>query len=371
MAPFVGGAEVAAERLAVGLRDVGHDVVLLVGRRGAVLERLERAGLRCIVSPMYLTDKWHWPRYWRARRDLTRLLRQERPDIVHSNDLPTHQIVSDASRRLGIPRLCHHRFPFDGRAIDWLNKYGAERHLFISRSLMEDMCARSARLAASAWSVVYDGLPLPHRPDLDRRQDARRRLGLPTDRLIVTFAGQIIPIKGVADLLRAWATLSTKWACRAELVIVGEDMQAGGAYREEMQRLARDLHCPARFVGFQNNVADWLLASDVAVVPSHVEPLGLVVLEAMVQLLPVVGSAVGGIRETVVPEETGLLVPPQCPEQLAAALDRCLRDDDMRRRLGEQGRRRCEHLFSIDAHTRAVLAEYHVVLTRADGKHGS
>src|SRR5205807_1489760 len=119
MAPFVGGAEIAAERLAVGLRDAGYDVVLLLGRDGAVRERLEKAGLRCVVAPMYVTDKWHPLRYVLARRRLRAILRRERPDVLHSNDLPTHQILSDAARPLGIPRVCHHRFPFSGKAIDW------------------------------------------------------------------------------------------------------------------------------------------------------------------------------------------------------------------------------------------------------------
>src|SRR3712207_71991 len=100
MAPFVGGAEVAAERLAGGLLGAGHDVLVVLGTRGPVQERMERAGLRCAHCPMYLTDKWHWLRYVRARNRLRRVLRHQRPDVIHSNDLPTHQIVSDAARGL-------------------------------------------------------------------------------------------------------------------------------------------------------------------------------------------------------------------------------------------------------------------------------
>src|SRR5262249_36938581 len=164
MAPFVGGAEVAAERLGAGLREAGHEVFVLLGRTGAVRERMQRAGLRCLVSAMHQTDKWHCLRYWKARRALRGVLRRERPDVIHSNDLPTHQIVSDAARGLGVPRLCHHRFPFPGAATDWLNKYGAERHLFVSRALQEEMCAGSLRLWEAGCAVVYDGLPLPPPP---------------------------------------------------------------------------------------------------------------------------------------------------------------------------------------------------------------
>lgn len=72
---------------------------------------MERAGLRCVYSPMCLTDKWHWLRYMKARNRLRQVVKRYRPDVIHGNDLPTHQIVSDAARGLGIPRVCHHRFP--------------------------------------------------------------------------------------------------------------------------------------------------------------------------------------------------------------------------------------------------------------------
>lgn len=362
MAPFVGGAEVAAERLALGLLEEGHDVFLVLGTRNEVMERMTRAGLRCVHSPMYFTDKWHWWRYLTARNALRRLLRQERPDLVHSNDLPTHQIVADAAGRLDVPRVCHHRFPFPGSAIDWFNKFGAERHLFVSKAVMDDLCAHSERLRGSNRAVVYDGLPLPPNPTGADRQCARAKLGLPADRVVVAFAGQIIERKGVADLLRAWALLDAPLASTAELLIVGDDVQNKGAYRIEMQKLAGELHSPARFVGFQKNVGEWLLASDVAVVPSHVEPLGNATLEAMSFALPVLGCSVGGIPEMIVDEQTGLLVPPHAPGRLAAALARLLASAAERAAFGARGRQRCEERFSLRAHTRAALVEYEQAL---------
>jgi phosphatidylinositol alpha-1,6-mannosyltransferase len=362
MAPFVGGAEVAAERLALGLREAGLDVFLLLGRAGAVQERLEKSGLRYIVSPMHSTDKWHPLRYWKARRALTRILRLERPSLVHSNDLPTHQIISHAAGRLAIPRICHHRFPFPGTAIDWLNKYGAEHHLFVSRALMEEMCVESSRLKMASRAVVYDGLPLPALPDASRRAQARQGVGLRADRTIVTIAGQVIERKGVADLIGAWSLLSPSVRDGAELVVVGDDLAGEGAYRRQMEALAAELKVPALFVGFQKNVCDWLTASDVAVVPSHLEPLGNATLEAMSLALPVIGTQVGGIPEMVVHETSGLLVPPRDPQTLAQALTCLVTNESLRRQMGEAGRRRCQELFSLSTHTESVLQEYAEVL---------
>jgi hypothetical protein len=79
-APFLGGAEVACERLGVGLREAGHEVFVLVGQPGPVLERIQSSGLRCLCLPMPFTNKWRWWPYIRARQALRRVLRQERPD---------------------------------------------------------------------------------------------------------------------------------------------------------------------------------------------------------------------------------------------------------------------------------------------------
>jgi glycosyltransferase involved in cell wall biosynthesis len=361
-APFVGGAEIAAERLALGLNQAGCDVLVVLGARGAVMERMQRVGLRCVYSPMSFTDRWRWWRYLAHRQALRRLLRAERPDIVHSNDLPTHQMVSDAARGLGLPRICHHRYVYERVAIDWFNKFGAEQHLFVSRALMDELCDRSERLRASRRATIHDGVPLPSRPTDDQRRSARQRLGLPCGRLIVTFAGRVIETKGVEELLRTWATLAPAWGERAELVIVGEDLDGNGRYRREMQALSEALGGPARFVGFQEQVGDWLLASDLAVVPSRVEPLGNATLEAMAYALPLVACAVGGIPEMVTHGHNGLLVPPRAHEQLAAAITRCLEDAELRRRLGEEGRRRCEADFSLQAQTAALVREYQRLL---------
>lgn len=361
-APFIGGAEVAAERLAFGLQAAGHEVFLLLGQRGDVLERFERAGLRCLVEPMNFTNKWRWWRHAASHRRIRAVLRRERPDIIHSNDLPTHQPMAAAARELGIPRICHHRFPFGGQAIDWFNKFGAEQHLFVSQALMDEMCGQSQRLAAAPRQVAYDGLTLPPCPNDAQRQRARTALELPPGKTVVTFAGQIIERKGVAELLRAWALLPGHLQAGAELLIIGDDLQGEGAYRRAMEELAGELHSPARFLGFQRNVADWLLASDIAVVPSHVEPLGNATLEAMSFALPVIGSRVGGIPEMVLDGESGLLTPPREVAGLATALERLLVDASFRRRLGESARSRCEEKFSLAAHTFAVTDIYRTLL---------
>lgn len=383
-APFYAGAEVAALRLAVGLRDAGQEVVCVVGTEGELLGKLRQEGIQTYYVPQRFTDKWKWLSYRRSRNELIKIFKDERPDVVHSNDLPTHQLVSDAARRVGLPRVCHHRWIFEGSAIDWLNKFGAERHVFVSRALMGELCAASGRLGRESGrneiscEVVYDGLPLPRLGEErsegggqatgDRGQGAggraaaKRELSLDVTKQLVLFAGQIIERKGVAEVLRAWAKLKPRWEQQADLVVVGDDLEGKGAYRAEMEALASELDCGARFVGFQKNVPVWLKAADMVLVPSHAEPLGNATLEAMAYSRPVIGTHVGGIPEMVVDGETGLLVQPRDPVGLAGAMERLLFDAGLRERLGQAGRRRCEEMFSLEAHVRAMVRQYELAI---------
>ena len=362
-APFYAGAEVAAERLAVGLREAGVEVVLIVGTDGEALLRARQAGLRAEFVPLALTDRRRPWRFLLSQRRLQAVLRRERPDIVHANDLPTLQMVARAAGRVGVPRLCHHRYPFDGEAIAWMMKYGVERHVFVSQGLRNEMCETAPWLALQPQAVVYDGLPLPNRiADSDRRA-ARVTLGLPLDKVVVLFAGQIVERKGVADLLHAWSMLPTAVREISELYIIGDDLQGTGRYRESMELLAREFDLTVRFMGFRRDVPIWLTACDFVAVPSHVEPLGNATLEAMAHGRPVVGSATGGIPEMVVDGVTGLLVAPKSPAELSTALQTLIADEQQRHRYGAAGRARCEALFSLEAHVEAMVQEYRSLLT--------
>jgi glycosyltransferase involved in cell wall biosynthesis len=103
-------------------------------------------------------------------------------------------------------------------------------------------------------------------------------------------------------------------------------------------------------------------AFDIVAVPSHVEPLGLTALEGMAASRPVVGSRVGGIAETVLDGETGLLVPARDSASLAAAIEWLADRPEARAAFGARGRQRVIDRFSIAAHVSAVQAVYDEML---------
>ncbi len=159
--------------------------------------------------------------------------------------------------------------------------------------------------------------------------------------LTMLYVGRIDPDhKGLPDLLRALAEM--KEGESVTLRIVGEDWGGGRALRT----LARGLHIDRRIVWTGGVPPDALrreyVSADLFVLPSHMEPFGIVLLEAMAAGLPVVATSVGGIPEVVHDGLTGLLVPPRDPAALAHALDTLVADPQLRSRLGDRGRARAE-----------------------------
>lgn len=354
LAPFVGGAEVAMERLATGLLRNGHEVVLALGNNGEAATRFRKAGLRCVHLSMPFTDKWTWPRYWWRRTQFCSFLSEERVEILHCNDLPSFQLPGDAAGRLGITKICHHRYVFEGPAISWFTKPGADCHIFVSHALRNDLQTAWPALQGEPCEVVHDGLEIPEEVGASARNNFRMKMSLPAEKTIVLFAGQIIPRKGVQDLLRGWSLLSEQVQTVAQLTIIGDDLAGQGAYLNEMRQLADKLNIAADFRGFQKDVNPWLSVAEVVVVPSHVEPLGNATLEAMAHGCPVIGCSVGGIPEMIVERQTGLLVPPQSPESLAEALKELIVDRHLRETMGRNARQRSKECFSLEAHVRSI-----------------
>jgi D-inositol-3-phosphate glycosyltransferase len=188
--------------------------------------------------------------------------------------------------------------------------------------------------------------------------DARQQLGIdPTDR-VVLYVGRFDQRKGIETLVRACAELrqqlSTQPAAERQLrlLIVGgsDPNEADGAERHRIEGLVEQLGIVdiTQFVGMvgHDRLPLYYTAADVCGIPSHYEPFGLVAIEAMACGTPVVASAVGGLKFTVIPEETGLLVPAQDASGFATAIGRILTNDLWASELRERASARVLENFS-------------------------
>ena len=185
------------------------------------------------------------------------------------------------------------------------------------------------------------------------RPQARQRLEIPSDSKVVLFVGRFDARKGIETVVRAVSLSRLREYADLRLIIVGNYMH-GEADEGEYLRIKNliDQLGIGHLTSFQAHVYHdhmpvYYASADVCVVPSHYEPFGLVAIEAMASGVPVVASDVGGLQFTVVPEETGLLIPPKHELEFAKAIDRMLTEPQWSNTLGENGRERVKKLFNI------------------------
>ncbi|MDA3130929.1 glycosyltransferase [Aliibacillus thermotolerans] len=183
------------------------------------------------------------------------------------------------------------------------------------------------------------------------KEEARKHLRLPTDCNHFLYVGNLIEEKGLLDLVEAYALYREKDPT-AQLHIVGPKNQAVFFQRLQQKIASLRVEDGIFFHGAkpQTEVAQWMNAADVFVLPSHTEGFGLVAVEAMACGTPVIGTNVGGLRYLLA-DQAGEIVPVSQPEPLSQALEKVITDQDYRKSLIEVGRKRAE------THDKAVITK--------------
>ncbi|MGA9382267.1 MAG: glycosyltransferase family 1 protein [Phormidium sp.] len=184
------------------------------------------------------------------------------------------------------------------------------------------------------------------------RAAAREKLAIAPETQVILYVGRFDKRKGIETLVRAVGECQSRKNNQLKLII-GGGFRPGHSDGKEYDRIANivnelGLNDITIFPGILSRevLPTYYTAADVTVVPSHYEPFGLVTIEAMACGTPAIGSDVGGLQFTIMPEETGLLCPPQDSAAFAVAIDRLLSDPEWRKKLGINARKRVQEMFS-------------------------
>jgi glycosyltransferase involved in cell wall biosynthesis len=284
----------------------------------------------------------------RTARRLARLTRDF--DVIHSNSLWAHLDCALAGRLAHRPVLIElHDIVRQGlgRRVQRAAVRIASCTIAVSRAVGESVGGRPRNLHVVPQGVDPERFQ-PGPPDAAWRA----RLSSDPDEPIVGVVGRVDPEKGIRTVLQAMTMLDGH-AQRSHLAVIGAPALDDGSYEAALQTEAADmLGDRCRFVGAVDEVPTVLRSLDVLVNASTSEPFGLSVLEAQACGVPVIGTASGGIPEFVTDGETGLLVKPGRPEDLASELNRLLATSDLRDGLRERARRSV-----VARHTLAARAE--------------
>jgi glycosyltransferase involved in cell wall biosynthesis len=345
----ISGAERHLLILLPALITRGVDVSLLLledpaHRVDDMVAQLEAAGVPVRRIPIY--------RHYdvRAIGRLRRALREIRPDIVHTHLIHADLYGTAAARLSGIRAIVtsrhnddHFRRLLPIRLLNRLLWRFTRAGIAISHAIAR-FCVEVEGAPAAKITTIHYGLPSTAVDRKAAQAALREELNLSPGSVLIGMVCRLIEQKGVVYGLRAFARIAPQFPF-AHAIIAGD-----GSLRAALEAEARTLGIADRvhFLGWRSDATTVLAALDVLLMPSLWEGFGLVMLEAMVQTVPIIGSAVSAIPEVVVDGETGLLVPPRDTAALAAALGQLLDDAALRRHMGLMGQDRVEAVFGVE-----------------------
>jgi starch synthase (maltosyl-transferring) len=346
----VGGAERALTALATRLdRSRWRVGVFCLSGPGALAEVIRAAGLPCECLDVRRRNPV------RAVARLAASLRRFGPELIQSYLFHANLAARLAAPWTGRPRP---RVLGGIRVAERRRRWHLLLDRWTSRLVAGEVCVSRGVLAFSRdvggldparLTVIPNGIdPAP----IDAAEPVpRAAIGVPDDAHLALCVGRLDPQKGLPDLLDAAGRVIARrpgWY----LALAGD-----GPERDRLLSTIEahtSLRERVRWLGRRDDVPGLLKSAEVLVQASHWEGMPNAVLEAMAARRAVVGTAVEGTEDLVVPGETGWLVPPRDPAALAHALDEAADDPDRCRRYGQAGRLRVEREFSLDA----VVAAY-------------
>lgn len=352
---ILGGAQENTILTCAGLRARGHDVTLItgppLGPEGELMTRAEAGGYR-VVELASMRREIHPLRDWRACRRLVRLLRELKPDVVHTHSSKAGILARKAAAAVGGMKIVHtiHGLPFHPYERWWRNRlYVSLERQATNRSdaiiSVADAMTRQALAAgvgrAEQFTTIYSGVEVSaflERPPL--ADELRAEMHLADDDVLVTQVSRLAELKGHDFLLAAAGQIEND---RVHFCLVGDGRLRRDIEAEIFQRGLRG-RCHLTGLLPPDKIPAVMHATDVLVHCSLREGLARTLPQAMLAGKCVVSFDVDGAAE-VVDSETGILLPPKDIAGLKLAIETLADSAQLRRRLGAAGRTRCLEKF--------------------------
>ncbi|HEV8004284.1 MAG TPA: glycosyltransferase family 4 protein [Planctomycetaceae bacterium] len=352
----------------------GDEVTLIsgpgLGPEGSLVERAQKGGLDLRIMPELRRSIHPW-RDWGSYRHLLKLLREIRPQIVHTHSSKAGILGRFAASHLGIPAvhtihgaafhygqnlIAHHSYIL---AEKW-----AARHCrkFISVcDAMTDQYVAAGIAPRERFVTIYSGMEVePFLNPPRSREDVRKELGLRPEHVVITKVARLFHLKGHECVIAA-ASRVAKEHPNVRFVFVGD-----GILREQFRAQIEQAGLSGVFIftGLvpPSRVPELIQASDIVVHASYWEGLARVLPQALIAGKPVVSYDVDGAREVVIPGQTGYLLPPRSVDELATALCELVGNRELRERLGRTGRERFVDQFRHETMTRRIREVYAALL---------
>jgi glycosyltransferase involved in cell wall biosynthesis len=361
----LGGGERHLVELAQALSARGHEVHVALRPGSPLREKLTALqALNFIELPLQNALDI------RSALGIGRAVRERRIEIVHAHMARDYPLAALATRRQPQARLIitrHVMFPL--KRLHALALAHVSRVIAVSAPVARALSERKI-FPARKISVVPNGIAL-ERFEQTTREASRaafaRQLNISPERLLVGTLGEINPLKGQAEFLRA-ALLIAERQPQADFIIAGRDRSEKGEHRAALAPLlsAPALRGRVHLTGWIDDVAPFLKALDVFVSASHTESFGLAIVEAMASGTAIVATMTPGACSVIEDGVSGKLVPLGDVEALAANLDGLLSNSKERKRLSAHALEQARERFSLERMVRATEQIYFAALRGDD-----
>ena len=339
--------------VAQGLRELGHEQVIVCLEGSGLEERAQREGFRVFSLPSFDPGHAFGILLWRQQ------LQTWAPQIVHAHDGRGQTLAWLASMGLPLRRVASRRvtfFPSDRWT--YRLKYGRTCQAVVAVSENIRDLSVQAGVPREQITVIPDGIAIPAElPGAAERRRLRTSWQCNDDDFVLGLLGASTPEKGHDLALAAFALLIEKLP-KLRLVLAGDEAAIPDS------KLTNNAHPKDPRVlrlGPIGNLAEFFPGLDLFVMPSKAEGLGSSALWAMAYGLPVVATRVGGLPEIVVENETGWLIPPRSPQALADAILLASHDRPKLAEFGRNGRKRADGFSAAIMVSRTEALYYRLV----------
>jgi glycosyltransferase involved in cell wall biosynthesis len=298
---------------------------------------------------------------------LIKIIKSENIDIVHINGLLAFQgaIASLLCRKR---LVCHLFYPylFPGYIIKMLSlllKISADKVIHISLTTKKHFKINSG----VSDTIIYEPVNLekfnPDKIPHEKIRELKKDFGIRDEEIIIGTVGNLTWVKGYENLIEAVAIVSKKYK-NIELLIAGKILDTQIEYYQRLKKLVSSfgLNKKVNFLGWRTDTPEILSLMDIFVLPSIMEGTPISILEAMSMKIPVIASDVGGIHEQIIDGETGILVSPNEPSEIALSILNLLESSKKRKEMGDKARKLARKKFSIESCAKAHKKLYREVL---------
>lgn len=358
-----GGGERHFADLSNALQERGHDVYAALSPASPLREKLARIpDANVITAPLRnaldLLSASH----------LARFIRDQQIEIVHAHLARDYPLAAYAARRAGgVPFILTRHVPFALNRLHKLTLANVARVIAVSEGVARGL-RRQRIFPDEKIRVIPNGISISRLDsslkDFDR---AAFRLTLQRESapLLVGMVGELSPVKGQEEFVRAAATIIRRENfARAQFLIIGEDRQPGAHTRTLLEKLIaeHELQAHVSLLGHVSELTPLINSLDLYVSASRAEAFGLATLEALMSGVAVVATATDGSSELIEDGVTGKLVPIGDADALSGAILHLLRNDEERARISERARVDSRARFSLEQMVEATEKVYREVL---------